>query len=128
MPRFFVPKEDISQEKIILKDENNFHISITLRMRKGEEIVVSDMCSKEYLCVLEEFSKDCCIAKIIKIQSYKSESEQKITLFQCLPKSDKMEQIIKKSTELGVFQIYPVLSKRCISRPDEKSMLKKNER
>lgn len=51
-----------------------------------------------------------------------------ITLYQALPKGDKLEMIVQKAVELGVGRIVPVLTRRCVSRPDEKSMKKKLER
>ena len=57
-----------------------------------------------------------------------SEPDINLTLFQALPKSDKMDFIVQKAVELGAVKIVPVLSERCVSRPDKKSFLKKLER
>ncbi|MBR1532684.1 MAG: RNA methyltransferase, partial [Eubacterium sp.] len=61
-------------------------------------------------------------------QANDSEPDCKVTIYQGVPKGSKMEDIIQKCTELGVCKIVPTLTKRCVSRPDEKGAKKKNER
>lgn len=125
MPRFF--STNFNGDTAIIRGTDANHISRSLRMKKGEEIIVCDTKGTDYKCVAESFGDEV-VCKIL--EKYKSNTEPNIfvTLYQSMPKQDKLELIIQKSVELGVSKIVPVLSKRCISRPDKKSMQKKLER
>ncbi|MFA5659339.1 MAG: RsmE family RNA methyltransferase [Oscillospiraceae bacterium] len=125
MPRFFC-KEILSDTAVISGDDAG-HISRSLRMKAGDEIILCDKKGFDYFCIIKEIS-DIIACEIIKKEQSKSEPDIKVTLFQALPKADKLELIIQKSVELGVCEIVPVLTKRCVSRPDEKAMAKKLER
>ena len=124
MPHFF---EKVSGEIVQFSPENSKHIIGALRMNVGEKINVCDD-GTEYECELVDVQKDSAKAKVLR--SYKNENEPSVnvTLFQCVPKGDKLETVIQKAVELGVAQIVPVLSSRCVSRPDEKKAKKKTER
>lgn len=124
MPHFF---EKVSGDKIEFSPENSKHIIGALRMSVGERLQVCDD-GIEYECELVSVEKDS--AKAVVLHSAKNENEPtvNVTLFQCVPKGDKLETVIQKAVELGVGEIVPVLSSRCVSRPDEKKAKKKNER
>ncbi|MBQ8614368.1 MAG: 16S rRNA (uracil(1498)-N(3))-methyltransferase [Ruminiclostridium sp.] len=124
-PRFFT--ENIGRTAV-LTPEDSKHISGVLRMKAGEYAVVCDGNCNDYLCRVINPDKNA--AELEIIDSHKNEAEAGIylRLFQCCPKSDKMEFIIQKATELGACEVIPVLSKRCVSRPDPKSAEKKRER
>ncbi|MGN0114371.1 MAG: 16S rRNA (uracil(1498)-N(3))-methyltransferase [Acutalibacteraceae bacterium] len=127
MPRFF---EDIAPQigdEIILNAENANHCAKALRMTIGEHICVcsGDM---DYDCAITEICADTVKCRVIESQKSQTEPSVFITLYQCLPKGDKLETVVQKSVELGVYEIKPVLSSRCISRPDDKKSLKKTER
>lgn len=125
MPRFFIPP--VSGDIVTLTGEDAAHISRSLRMRPGEVITLSDGASTDYEAELIETGSEV-TARILSRFPCKAEPQAKITLFQAMPKGDKMEFIIQKATELGVSVIQPVLTSRCVSRPDDKSMKKKLER
>ncbi len=125
MPRFFC--ENFSQSgKITGADAH--HISRVLRMAVGEEITVCDTKGIDYFCEITAFSEGEVELSIKRTQKSDSEPKIKVSLYQCMPKSDKLETVVQKATELGVFEIIPVLSSRCVSRPDKKSAAKKVER
>ena len=63
--------------------------------------------------------------EVLFFNKCKSEPGINLTLFQAVPKLDKLEFIIQKSVELGVNRIVPVLTRRCVSRPTEKDFAKK---
>lgn len=130
MPRFFVDNEAISGDgsKILLTGENAHHISHSLRMREGEEITVCDMRRREYRCRLSTFHSDRVEAEVLAADDCRNEPPYSLTLFMALPKSDKMEWIIQKSVELGVSEIVPVRTERCIVKLDEKDGEKKRQR
>ena len=91
-------------------------------------IISSKETGKTYISEIINFSKDSVICKIINLEDESVESNVNIDLYQGLPKSDKMEFIIQKTTELGVKSIFPVDMERCVVKIDKKSELKKLER
>lgn len=130
MYRFFVEKEQIDREekKVCIKGIDVNHIKNVLRMRAGEKILISTGEDLEYTCGIVEMTQEEILAEIIEIQEADRELPSKIYLFQGLPKSDKMELIIQKAVELGVFQIIPVETKRCVVKLDEKKEASKRKR
>lgn len=105
--------------------EDASHISKSLRMKSGECVTICSKGKTDYLCEIVSVSSASVSLKIVESSPNKTEPKVKINLFQCIPKADKFETIIQKSVELGVHSITPVLSSRCISRPNSKSMEKK---
>lgn len=126
MPRFFIRQNQIENDLIHIVGEDAHHIARSLRMAQGEKIEVVDMQSNLYNCTLVEFIQDKeVVAKIDSQEKCDTEPSHKITLYQALPKSDKMETIIQKSVECGVFEIVPFNSERCIAKLDKKDSDKK---
>lgn len=127
MPRFFEDLPPQVGDEFCLNAENANHCAKALRMKTGEHICVC--CGgTDYDCEIAEITENS--VKCRAINSHKSDTEPSVfvTLYQCLPKGDKLETVIQKSVELGVYKIQPVLSSRCISRPDDKKSAKKLER
>lgn len=119
MNRFF--KSDIStDDKIIINDDDAFHISSVLRLKTGDEIIVCDGNSNDYICEIETISKNEIVTKVTAMKKNLAEPKIEIILFQGMPKSDKMELIIQKCVELGVSKIVPVITEFTISRPSVK--------
>ncbi|HNX64751.1 MAG TPA: RsmE family RNA methyltransferase [Oscillospiraceae bacterium] len=125
MPRFFV--NSVDDENIIIDGEDANHIGRSLRMKPGEEITACQN-GFDYLCRIEEITADKVCCKVLKKEKSPCEPNVSLTLFQAVPKLDKLETIIQKAVELGVSEIVPVLTRRCVSRPDEKTFSKKLER
>lgn len=129
MPKFFIKQNQIenNQIKIIGNDVN--HIKNVLRAKVGEEIEIcnSDL-QENYICKIKTIEKEKINLEIIEKISSISESNIKVTIFQGIPKADKMELIIQKSVELGVYDITPVEMKRCVVKLQEKDKIKKVER
>ena len=128
MPWFFVSPELAQQDALTLTGEDARHITSSLRMQVGESLTLCDGAGTNLLCRIESLEKTAVGLRVIKREPNSSESSCAITLFQCLPKGDKMDGIIQKSVELGASRIVPVLSSRCISRPDGASFDKKRRR
>ncbi len=126
MQKLFV--ENINDKKIILDGESARHIAKSLRMRVGDVICVTDGGGDDYGCQIEEITKDEVVLKVCYKQACESEPSCRVTIYQGVPKSSKMEDIIQKCVELGVCKIVPTLTKRCVSRPDDKAAGKKNQR
>ena len=129
MPRFFVEKGTVRDGRtVVISGEDAKHISLSLRSKPGESFTVCDEEGTEYDCVVSEITKNEVYLDVVSLQACKSEPSVSVTLYQALAKSDKFESIIQKSVELGVTKIVPVLTERCISRPDDSSAAKKLER
>ena len=129
MPRLFVPTDNFEGDMIRITGDDARHISRALRMARGEHITVCDMKGYEHDCVLEDFDEDVCVtARILSSTRSENEPPYKVTLYQGSPKGDKLEYITQKAVELGVYEIVPFLSDRCVSRPDSKSSAKKAQR
>lgn len=126
MPKFFVPH--IAGGEVLLEGETARHISRSLRMRIGDMLLLSDGNGTDYGCRITVMQGEAVQLKVCYSQPSESEPSVKVTLYQGVPKGDKMEDIIQKTVELGVTEIVPVLTKRSISRPDPKSAKKKSER
>ncbi len=125
MPRFFV--DAVDGETAVIAGEDARHIIKSLRMQLGEQLTLCDGKGTDYHCVIDKMD-DVVHLSVVKCEPCRSEPALKAVLYQALPKGDKMELIVQKAVELGVNRIVPVLTDRCISRPDGKSMAKKRER
>lgn len=129
MPKFFVRQNQVDDGKIVINGQDVKHIRNVLRAKVGEEL---EICNSEtgenFLCSISEFNEDKIWCKIEQKIQEETESNVKVTIFQGLPKADKMEYIIQKSVELGVYDITPVDMKRCVVKLDEKNAKKKIER
>ncbi len=125
MPRFFC--DDISDGKVSITGSDARHIGRSLRMRLGDEITV---CSGgvEYISKILTISDELVSCEVLEEKPSENEANIRLTLFQAMPKSDKLDTIVQKATELGASRICPVLTERCVSRPDKKSFDKKLER
>ncbi len=129
MYKFFVPEKQINENEIYIVGTDVNHISNVLRLKLNDNIIISSKeTGKTYISEIINFSKDSVICKIINLEDESVESNVNIDLYQGLPKSDKMEFIIQKTTELGVKSIFPVDMERCVVKIDKKSELKKLER
>lgn len=129
MPKFFVRQDQVDDGKIVINGQDVKHIRNVLRAKVGEKL---EICNSEtgenFLCSILEFNEDKIWCKIEQKIQEETESNVKVTIFQGLPKADKMEYIIQKSVELGVYDITPVDMKRCVVKLDEKNAKKKIER
>ena len=129
MPKFFIRNSQIDNNYIKIIGEDVNHIANVLRMKLEDEIQVCDIdTSQNYIVKLSNIQKDEIECEILKKIESEAESPININIFQGIPKSDKMELIIQKSTELGVKQVTPVQMERCISKINGKDEKKKIER
>lgn len=129
MPRFFIKDENIGNtDTVTLKGEDARHISFSLRMRVGDNITLCDFFNYEYDCEIKAIDGEKVVLNVINKHPSQNEPSVKVSIYQALPKASKLELIIQKCVELGAFEIVPVLSSRCISRPDDKATEKKTKR
>lgn len=129
MQKFFVNENQINNEHIAITNNDFNHIKNVLRYETGKKLEISvKENSISYFCEIVEINKDNVICKIIEQIQDSNESNIHITVYQGLPKSDKMELIIQKCTELGVKEFTPVEMNRCVVKLKENDKQKKVER
>lgn len=122
-PRFFT--ENINDETAMVNGEDARHISVVLRMRKGDIAVLCDGNGTDYLAKLDSSTVENCVFHILEKSVNQAEPSIRLRLFQAFPKGDKMDFIVQKAVECGASEVVPVFTKRCVSRPDEKSLKRK---
>ncbi len=131
MYRFYVDATQINKEakRAVISGPDVNHIKNVLRMQPGEEISLSNgIDGNDYRCGILELSEDAIVCELRFIKEDGVELPAKVYLFQALPKADKMEMIIQKAVELGVYEIIPVATKRCVVKLDDKKSKSKVER
>lgn len=129
MPKFFITQDQIEKDKITIVGQDVNHIKNVLRQKIGDEIVIcSNTTAQDYKCKIEKIEEEKILCKIKEKIENNSESNIKVTIFQGLPKADKMELVIQKSVELGAYDITPIEMKRCVVKLNEKDKTKKIER
>lgn len=128
MPRFFVNKNNIVENRILIGGADAHHIARSLRMAEGDEAVVCDGEGAEYRCTLTRIRDDECECEIIETLDSGAESPVRITLCMAYPKGDKLEVVIQKAVELGCDRIIPFESSRCIKRPKAEKAEKQTAR
>ncbi|MCR4586133.1 MAG: 16S rRNA (uracil(1498)-N(3))-methyltransferase [Lachnospiraceae bacterium] len=129
MHHFFTEPSCIQGDVIRIEGGDVNHIRNVLRMKPGEEISVSvPGDDREYRCGIEEIGEDEVICSLRFIKEEGVELPYRITLFQGLPKADKMELIIQKAVELGAYEIVPVKNERCVVKLDDKKAAQKAAR
>ena len=127
MPKFFIKPEDAG-EIVYLTEDNYHHGAKVLRMKKGDKLTLCDGSLKDYEAEVDEITDKSIICKVISVRENNREPEVNITLFQGLPKGDKMSLICEKCVEAGVFKIVPVALERCVVKLNPKEYEKKRER
>ena len=120
MHRFFAEPGNIGEKEIVITGADVNHIRNVLRMRTDEEVLIADGQGAEYRCKLIELSENEVRAQILWKLDGNAELASAVTLFQGLPKSDKMDLIVQKCVELGVDRIVPVSTKRAVVKLDAK--------
>ena len=118
MYHFFVTQDQIGPETITITGPDVNHMKNVLRMKPGEEILISNGVDKDYRCQVETLDSDAVTARILSVDEEGTELPGKIYLFQGLPKQEKMELIVQKAVELGVYQVIPVAMKRSVVKLD----------
>ena len=115
-------------ETVFIRDEDAKHLGGVLRAKEGDIVEACDGRGMDYSCVIKEVGKTEILMEIESARPTESEPKTKITLFQGLPKADKMELIIQKCVEIGVWRIVPVAAERSVVRLEGKDAGKKLER
>lgn len=131
MYQFFVSPEQISvsDRSVIIVGPDVNHIRNVLRMKAGEELSVSNGTDgREYRCGIRSMDEDRVVCELRFIKEDQVELPARVHLFQALPKGDKMELIVQKAVELGVYRMIPVASRRCVVKLDDKKAISRVSR
>ena len=120
MYQFFIENENVSEKFVTIEGSDVNHIKNVLRMRNGEKIRVCTRDGRNFFCSIADMTDSFVRADILEEEAEDTELPNKIYLFQGLPKNDKMEWIIQKAVELGVYKVIPVSMKNCVVKLDEK--------
>lgn len=118
MSRFFVENENVLEDSVLITGEDVQHIRKVLRMRPGDIFTACNMDGTIFECEITEIDEKIVKSRILSSGKSETEAPIKVTLFQGVPKGDKMELIIQKSVELGVHSIVPVKTERTVVRFD----------
>ena len=127
MAAWFFTDEEINTSKYMITGENAKHIRV-LRMKNREELTLVTPNGIQHDCAVADVNQNGVEVDVKESYPCRNEPDVFVTLYQALPKGDKMDYIVQKCVELGVGRIVPVMTARCVSRPDEKSLKKKTAR
>ena len=129
MPRFFVRRDQIFDDTIVLRGEDAHHVARSLRMAVGDEITVCDMQGNEYDGRIAAFDEDRAVmVRICAVKHPENELPCRVRIFQALPKGDKLDTVIQKAVECGACEIIPFESERCVARMKPEAEARKTER
>ncbi|CCJ34382.1 16S rRNA (uracil(1498)-N(3))-methyltransferase [Caloramator australicus] len=128
MHKFFVSAEQVIFPNIYIDGEDVDHIVKVLRLRNGDKIQISDGNGKEYICEIIKSDKKEVVCNIIESFDNETEAPINITLYQGLPKSQKMDLIVQKCVEIGVVRIVPVITNRVVVKVEGRDLKNKIER
>lgn len=128
MQRYFISKNQFVENKVHIVDEDAFHLIKVMRAKIEDQFIVSDGETRDVLVEIEQITKSKVIALIIKNLDRMNEPNINVWIAQSLPKGDKMDTIIQKSTEIGAVRFIPFISERTIVQYDQKKTNKRMER
>lgn len=127
MFQFFVRSEKVNNGKTFIMGDDYHHLKDVVRLKAGDKVRISIDTGENYIGVIEDFTEDAAIVELTD-KAADTELKGKMTLFQGMPKSDKLEFIIEKAVELGVTEIVPTMMEFSVVKIDEKKIISKVER
>ena len=127
MTRFFVTPEELEMNEPVLTGENFQHAKV-LRLKNGEAVMLCDGQGFECICTVTDVGSSQIALELVERRASETEAAVRVSVYMAFPKADKLEHVIQKATELGVYEIVAFPSARCVSKPDDKSLKKKLER
>lgn len=128
MARFFIAETSIQDDIVVITGPDVKHISRVLRLKPGAQVMLSTGNGREFNAIIKDITSKEVVCAIIDEKAVSTESPVRVTLYQGLPKGEKMELVIQKSTELGVSRIVPVVCERTIVKLDPKKAADRRER
>lgn len=128
IPRIYVGSDRIENGIAFIDGSDANHILKVLRKEKGDTLHICDMHGNSYNAVISEITREGVFASLGEPEGSDNEMPFSVSVYQCFPKSDKLETVIQKAVELGADEIVAVMSERCVARPDAKAFGKRLER
>ncbi len=128
MNTFYIKNNQLNNNTATISGDDFHHIKNVLRLKKGEEVYICNENQTKYYSKLAEYRAEEAIFDILYEFNTNSELPVDITLFQGLPKQERMELVVQKSTELGATTIVPTIMDRCVVKLDAKDIDKKIDR
>ncbi|WNM62989.1 16S rRNA (uracil(1498)-N(3))-methyltransferase [Candidatus Nitrospira neomarina] len=116
MPVFFIHSTQVDDERITISDPLFSHLSKSLRMRPGDQLILNDERNCRYHTTILQITKQAIYSTVLSIQESPLSSTTPITLAQAILKGEKMAWVIQKATELGVHALVPLITERVIPR------------
>ena len=123
MQRYFIDEDLKDKDCLILTGNDLHHLKNVMRSKNGEKIICIDINGMVYLCVLDDLDQG--LIKIVEELDENNELDVEVTLVYALPKGDKFELVLQKTTELGVSRIVPLITRRCVVKSDKAKFSKK---
>lgn len=128
MHRFFIDPRQLQGETARVTGEDVAHMTRVLRLRAGDLVTLCDGAGMDYEAKLRSLGKEEILLDVVSAQPSRGEPRHRVTLYQGLPKAGKMELILQKSVELGLYSLVPVLSQRSVVKLTAKEFEKKRVR
>ncbi|MDR1062067.1 MAG: 16S rRNA (uracil(1498)-N(3))-methyltransferase [Clostridiales bacterium] len=116
LPRFFAEAGQIDEQmgRARICGNDVRHIRDVLRRKPGDGLVVCDGCGIDYVCAIAELGRSEIVADILERRVSAGEPSVQAVLWQCQPKGDKFDRIVRQTVEAGVHEIVPVVSERAL--------------
>ncbi len=128
MHRFFIDGSEIVKGHVQITGEDAHHIQKVLRLRQGDDLVLCDGAGWDYQAVLESMDKHALLCRVLDKSPSQGEPKVHVTLYQGLPKGAKMELIIQKCVELGIYALVPIATERAVVKLDQRDSERKTVR
>jgi len=128
MPRFFLSADRLNESPVLITGEDHLHMSRSLRLREGDRVTLCDGVGNDYHCRICRFQKDVTELEVMDVSPSESEMPFKVTLFQAIPKGEKIDYCIQKAVECGVCEIVFFESDRTVVKLDARDLEKKTSR
>ncbi|MGI6539020.1 MAG: 16S rRNA (uracil(1498)-N(3))-methyltransferase [Caldicoprobacterales bacterium] len=119
MHRFFIEPEDIEGNIGRIKGSDAHHLNKVLRLNPGDEIMLCNGRGLDFRSVIQTVEKEEILVEILDSRPNATEPNVRVSLFQGIPKSSKMELIIQKCVELGIYELIPIQTLRCVAKINE---------
>lgn len=125
MQRYMVEQKNWSKQDLYIDGNDYHHIVNVMRMEPGDEVICNHPKGRAYLCAIDDMNDQNVRLTILQELEDQTELPVRVTLMQGLPKGDKLDWVVQKTTELGVATIIPLICERSIVKWDEKKQRKK---
>ena len=128
MNRFFVDPKDVQGDRVVVRSDQAHHLRDVLRLREGDPATVFDGSGWEYDGRVQKISQQEVLILILRKEKRTAQKRFVLSLAQAIPKGDRMDWLVQKATELGVANLFPVITERSVVRPQGSSVQARRRR